>query len=109
MFCFFFLSTSTSSPIDLVHSDVWGPSPIVSSKSYKYYIIFIDDYSHFTWVYFFKLKSEVCHIFSLFKAQVENLLNTTIKVLRTDKGTEYKPIASMFSQIVHQTTCPYTP
>jgi hypothetical protein len=56
-----------------------------------------------------KQKSEVYHIFSLFKVQVENLLNTIIKTLRTDGGTEYKPIATHFPQIIHQTSCPYTP
>lgn len=56
-----------------------------------------------------KHKSEVPHLFSLFKAQAENLLSTTIKTLRTDGGTEYLPITTKFSQIIHQTTCPYTP
>ncbi|KAJ4757139.1 hypothetical protein LUZ62_067514 [Rhynchospora pubera] len=40
---------------------------------------------------------------------IENLLGTTIKILRTDNGTEYKPITKHFPQITHQTTCPYTP
>lgn len=44
-----------------------------------------------------------------FKAQVETLLNSKIKILRTDGGTEYKPIVSKFPQITHPTTCPYTP
>jgi hypothetical protein len=56
-----------------------------------------------------KHKSKVCDIFSLFKSQVENLLNTTIKTLRTDVETEYKPITTKFSHLVHQSTCPYTP
>jgi hypothetical protein len=87
--------------LELVHSDIWSPSSIVSSHNYKYYILFIDDYSRFTWIYFFTLKSEVCEIFSSFKAQVKNLLNTSIKIFRTDGGTKYKPIASKFPQILH--------
>ncbi|KAJ4777852.1 polyprotein [Rhynchospora pubera] len=102
-------SSVSSFPLQIVHSDVWGPSPIVSSNGYRYYITFVDDFSRFTWIYFMKQKSEVSHIFSLFKAQVENLLNTTIKILRSDGGTEYKPITKFFPQIIHQTTCPYTP
>jgi hypothetical protein len=56
-----------------------------------------------------KQKSEVAQIFSKFKLQVENILGTTIKTLRSDGGTEYKPIVTMFPQLVHQTSCPYTP
>lgn len=59
------LSTSTS-PLDLVHSDVWGPSPVISSHGFRYYVIFVDDFSRFTWIYFMTHKSEVPHLFALF-------------------------------------------
>jgi hypothetical protein len=36
-------------------------------------------------------------------------LNTNIKTLRTDGGAEFKPIASKFPKLVHQTSCPHTP
>ncbi|KAJ3697958.1 hypothetical protein LUZ61_001663 [Rhynchospora tenuis] len=106
----FSLSTSVSdSPLELIHSDVWGPTPVLSSNGYRYYVVFVDDFSKFSWIYFMKSKSEVPHIFSKFKFQVENLLQSSIKVLRTDGGTEFKPIATQHPQLVHQTTCPHTP
>lgn len=48
-------------------------------------------------------------MFTLFKAQVENLLNCSIKVLRSNGGTGYKPLSRLFPSILFQTTCPYTP
>jgi hypothetical protein len=39
------------SPFYLVHSDIWGPSPVPSVTGYRYYISFVDDYSRFTWKY----------------------------------------------------------
>ncbi|KAJ4749591.1 polyprotein [Rhynchospora pubera] len=106
-FCNF--SSTTTSPLHLIHSDVWGPSPILSSNGFRYYVIFVDDFSKFSWIYFMANKSDVLSIFSGFKAQVENLFGCTIKILRTDGGAEFKPIATHFLQIIHQTSCPYTP
>jgi GAG-pre-integrase domain len=102
-------SSSTNKPLELVHSDLWGPSPIVSYNGYKYYVSFIDDYSRFTWIYFLKNKSDALLAFTQFKLQVENLLNTTIKILRTDGGGKFLPIAKTFPQIMHQTSCPHIP
>ncbi|KAL6322290.1 hypothetical protein AAG906_005259 [Vitis piasezkii] len=32
-------------PLQLVYSDLWGPSPVQSSNGYKYYICFVDAFS----------------------------------------------------------------
>ena len=48
----------TTVPLELIHSDVWGPA-IASSGGYKYYVSFVDDYTRFTWIYLLKHKSDV--------------------------------------------------
>jgi hypothetical protein len=58
-------SSHSSAPLDLVFSDVWGPT-IDSFGGKKYYIIFIDDFSKFTWIYLLRRKSEVFHYFHEF-------------------------------------------
>lgn len=98
-----------SNPLEVIHLDLWGPSPIVSSNGYKYYVHFIDEFSCFSWIYFLCTKDELVHAFFKFKSQVENLFITKIKVLQTDGGTEYKPFVKTYPQIVHQTSCAYTP
>jgi hypothetical protein len=35
---------------DLVHCDLWT-SPILSLSGYKYYLVILDDYSHFPWTF----------------------------------------------------------
>lgn len=45
-------------PLQLIFSDVWGPS-FQSSGCSKYYVSFIDDYSKFTWIYLLNNKSDV--------------------------------------------------
>lgn len=38
----------SSRPLELVHSDVWGPAPVTSINDYKYYVVFVDDFTKFT-------------------------------------------------------------
>jgi hypothetical protein len=67
------------------------------SNDFKYYIVFVDDFTHFFWIYFLKIKNELSSVFTSFKAQVESLLNITIKILRIDEGIEFKQITRLFS------------
>lgn len=61
-----------SSPLDLIHSDVWGPSPVQFILGFKYYIQFLDDSSRFSWIYPLRQKGDVFNTFKQFKALVEN-------------------------------------
>ncbi|XP_070040209.1 uncharacterized protein [Nicotiana tomentosiformis] len=44
------VNNRASSIFDIVHSDVWGPSRVVSSLGCQYFVTFIDDFSRCTWV-----------------------------------------------------------
>ncbi|CAL2278094.1 unnamed protein product [Prunus armeniaca] len=37
--------SKTTKPLELLHSDVWGPSPIHSISGNKYYVLFLDDFT----------------------------------------------------------------
>ena len=37
----------SSSPFDLIHYDVWGPSHIATKRQSRYYVSFIDDHNHY--------------------------------------------------------------
>ena len=45
--------------LEIVHSDVCGLMSSISLSGYVYYASFIDDFSHKTWIYLLKGKSEV--------------------------------------------------
>ena len=75
--------------LDLIHSDVSGRMSHVSLGGYEYYVLFIDDYSRMTWIYFLKTKSEVFKRFREFKALVEKQTGRKIQALRSENGGEY--------------------
>lgn len=102
-----------SSPFNLIHSDIWGPSRVSNMNGCKWFVIFVDDHTRLTWVYLMRHKSDFCNIFKQFVALVQNQFGTTIKTLRFDNGTEYLDVEvrSFLSAlgIHHQTSNTYTP
>ena len=101
----------SSRPLELIHSDVWT-SPVMSVGGCKFYVIFIDDFSRFTWLFPFKQKSEVFNCFIRFKSLVKNQFSSSIKQLLTSNGGEY--LSTVFQEylsqngILHKLTCLYT-
>ncbi len=82
-------STRASRPLQLVHSDVHGPVKVSTHQGYRYWVSFIDDFSHFKAVYLLKHKSEAFAAFKQFKAWAENLTGQRMGSLHDDKGGEY--------------------
>ncbi|KAL5785071.1 hypothetical protein ACOSQ2_007463 [Xanthoceras sorbifolium] len=99
-------------PLELIFIDVWGPAPMNSVEGHKYYVIFADCFSKYTWLFPITLKLEVAAIFLHFKKAVEFQLNCKIKCLQTDLGTEYKPsilIPHLQNFVIYfRTSCAYT-
>ncbi|KAL4297638.1 hypothetical protein GQ457_12G007010 [Hibiscus cannabinus] len=82
-------TSRATEPLQLVHTDVCGPIKPLSFGKSRYFLLFIDDYSRKTWVYFLKQKSEAFGAFKNFKALVEKESGFEIKSLRSDRGGEF--------------------
>ena len=76
-------------PLELIYTDVCGPITTSSLGKNNYFLLFIDDFSRKTWVYFLKQKSEVFEAFKTFKATVENERGRKIKAIRSDREGEF--------------------
>ncbi|KAJ9539073.1 hypothetical protein OSB04_031806 [Centaurea solstitialis] len=69
-------------PFDLIHSDVWGPAPHHSMGGARYFVIFVDDHTRFTWIYLMKHRSELPQIYITLARTILTQFSKPIKILR---------------------------
>ena len=75
--------------MELIHTDICGSFLTPSWNGQQYFIIFIDDYSRYGYLYLIHEKSQSLDVFENFKVEVENQLSKKIKVVRFDRGGEH--------------------
>ena len=51
---------------DLIHFDIWGPSSISSIDGSRYFVVFVDDYSRYSWIFHMKHRFELLQAYSNF-------------------------------------------
>ena len=97
---------------DLTHTDVWGPAPVNSIGSMKWFVLFIDDFSKFIIVVFLKQKSDVLNAFKEYHKRMKVQFGIDLKVVRSDGGGEYKGAFTAYCKtngIVQEMTLPNSP
>ena len=109
--CFPSSTNKASRLFELVHCDLWGPYSVPSSCGATYFLTLVDDYSRAVWVYLLHNKTEVHKSFLSFFAMIERQFDTSVKIVRSDNGTEFQCMLPFFDQsgILFQTSCTGTP
>jgi hypothetical protein len=101
----------SSAPFDLVHSDIWGPALVPTEGGSRYFVIFLDDYSRYTWIYLLQHRSKLPQIYQNFHQMVQTQFSRTIKIFRSD-AMEYneKSFQIFLKQngTLSHRSCPYT-
>ena len=98
---FFFTSTSRAAQaFDLVHCDLWTSS-VLSLSGYKYYLVILDDFSHFLWTFPLWLKSDMFATFTHFFAWVSTQFRRSVRTLQCDNGREFDNNASHSLFLAH--------
>jgi transposase InsO family protein len=104
---------TTDRPLELLHMDLFGPIAYISIGGSKYCLVIVDDYSHFTWVFFLQEKSHTQETLKGFLRRSQNEFGLRIKKIRSDNGTEFKnsQIEGFLEEegIKHEFPSPYTP
>ena len=76
----------SAEPLELVHSDFCGKMREKSQGGAVYFLTFVDDHSHYTWVY---LSSSKDRKFKEWKVLVVKSSGKKLKTLRSDNGGEF--------------------
>ncbi|GKE29101.1 putative ribonuclease H-like domain-containing protein [Tanacetum coccineum] len=84
------LVSSISQPLQMLHMDLFGPTSVRSINHKTYCLVVTDDYSRFSWVFFLATKDETSGILKTFITGIENQINNTVKIIRSDNGTKFK-------------------
>nr|GFA20210.1 putative ribonuclease H-like domain-containing protein [Tanacetum cinerariifolium] len=93
--------------------DLCGPMRVPSINGKRYVLVIVDDYSRYTWTHFLRSKDETPEVLIDFLRLVQRGLQAQVRVVRTDKGTEFlkQTLHAYFAAegILHQTSVAPTP
>jgi transposase InsO family protein len=99
--------------LELLHMDLFGTIAYISIGGSKYYLVIVDDYSRFTWVFFLQEKPQTQETLKGFLRRAQNEFGLRIKKIRSDNGMEFKnsQIEGFLKDegIKHEFSSPYTP
>jgi len=98
--------------LELIHVDLVGP---IDQSIYgnKYILTILDDYSRYNWALFLQTKAETPFKLHKWLKQTMNILDTKVKFIKSDNGTEFK--SNLLKQICEENgiiqlfSTPYTP
>jgi hypothetical protein len=74
--------------LERIHFDL-HQLPMLTSTGFRYWLLFIDDYLRYFWIYLLQKKSETLDAFTQFKTMVEKQFDKSILCLHDDKGGEF--------------------
>jgi len=75
-----------------------------------YYVVFVDAFSKYTWLYLVSHKSQATSVFLQFKVLAENQTGYSLKALQTDNAKKFLSLTKVLNTygIFHRLTCPQT-
>jgi hypothetical protein len=77
---------TTDRPLELLHMDLFDPIAYISIDGSKYYLVIVDDYSCFTWVFFLQDKSQTQETLKGFLRHDQNDFGLRIKKIEATMG-----------------------
>lgn len=82
-------ATRSTQLLEIIHTDICWPFDVPSFGGDICFITFIDDFSRYGYVYLLNEKSQSIDALCVFVDEVERQLNKTMKIIQSDRGSEY--------------------
>nr|GFC70645.1 putative ribonuclease H-like domain-containing protein [Tanacetum cinerariifolium] len=94
-------SFASNKPLYFLHMDLCGLIRVESINGKGYVLVVVDNYSRYTWVFFFHSKDEASEVIISFIKKTQVNLQLQVQRVRTDNGTEFKnkTLAKFFDEV----------
>jgi hypothetical protein len=104
-------TTRTTRPFELIHYDLWT-SPVLSTSGFKYFLVILDDFTHFIWIVPLCQKSDAYASLASFRAYTHTQFNLPLASIQCDNVREFDnaKLHSLAAEhgIHIRFLCPYT-
>jgi transposase InsO family protein len=80
----------TEQPRQILYINTVGLSWVRSMDDKWYVLVIVDDYSHYSWVFFLESKDKVFEHFRSLPLRLNNEHPNCLKAIHSDNGTEFK-------------------
>ena len=96
-----------------MHGDICGPITPATPAGKRYFLLLVDDLSRHMWLTLLSTKDQAAEAIKRFRASVEVETGRKLRLLRTDRGGEFKvaTFVEYYAEegISRQLTAPYSP
>ena len=82
-------ATRSKELLEIIHTDICGPFDVPYFSGEKYFITFIDDFSHYGYLYLLHEKSQAVDVLETYITEVKRQLDRKVKIIRFDRGGEF--------------------
>nr|GEX96986.1 retrovirus-related Pol polyprotein from transposon TNT 1-94 [Tanacetum cinerariifolium] len=98
------MAFASNKPLYILHMDLCGPMRVQSINGKRYVLVFVDDYSRYTWVFFLHSKDEASNVIISFIKKTQVNIQLQVQRVRTDNGIEFKnkSLAKFFDEDVRK-------
>ena len=78
--------------LELIHDDLCRPITPATNGGRRYYLLLVDDCSHYMWLQLLTSKDEAATTIKKFKTHTKAENSKKLHVLRTDRGGEFTSV-----------------